>query len=223
MDGSCRVSWIQSIVVVVAKEKMDLMTDIIQRFQHRKVRVVPGGPTRHRSICNGVLALGEEEEERERPAGGRPKVVIIHDAVRPFVEEDFLHKIALAAKEQGVSMIKAKLTKNIETQIHLSCCCFLSWFGFSCILVISMLCFQQRATVICWWDYCSTTLVAAQPTTSLWFKDMITNLNPSLEQSFTWSFSPLCLHLPFAPTCQWSLQLLSHLVLLAIILYISYL
>ncbi|XP_005947219.2 D-ribitol-5-phosphate cytidylyltransferase isoform X1 [Haplochromis burtoni] len=91
--------WIQSIVVAVAKENMDLMTDIIQRFKHRKVRAVPGGSTRHRSICNGVLALGEEE----RPAVGRPKVVIIHDAVRPFVEEDFLYKIAMAAKEQGAA------------------------------------------------------------------------------------------------------------------------
>ncbi|XP_070691944.1 D-ribitol-5-phosphate cytidylyltransferase [Pempheris klunzingeri] len=90
-----RVSWIQSIVVVVAKENMDLMTDILQRFQHRKVRAVPGGSTRHRSICNGVLALGEEAH--------RPKVVIIHDAVRPFVEEDFLYKIAMAAKEQGAA------------------------------------------------------------------------------------------------------------------------
>ncbi|KAE8289225.1 D-ribitol-5-phosphate cytidylyltransferase [Larimichthys crocea] len=92
-----RVPWIQRIVVVVAKENVDLMTDIIQRFQHRKVRVVPGGSTRHRSICNGVLALGEGEEEE------RPKVVIIHDAVRPFVEEDFLYKIAMAAKEQGAA------------------------------------------------------------------------------------------------------------------------
>ncbi|XP_037640257.1 D-ribitol-5-phosphate cytidylyltransferase isoform X2 [Sebastes umbrosus] len=98
-----RVSWIQSIVVVVAKENMDLMTDIVQRFQHRKVRAVPGGSTRHRSIFNGVLALGEGEEEEERPAADRPKVVIIHDAVRPFVEEDFLYKIAMAAKEQGAA------------------------------------------------------------------------------------------------------------------------
>ncbi|XP_039662385.1 D-ribitol-5-phosphate cytidylyltransferase isoform X3 [Perca fluviatilis] len=91
-----RVSWIQSIVVVVAKENMDLMTDIVQRFQHKKVRAVPGGSTRHRSICNGVRALGDAEEER-------PKVVIIHDAVRPFVDEDLLYKIAMAAEEQGCS------------------------------------------------------------------------------------------------------------------------
>uniref|UniRef100_UPI0037E93228 D-ribitol-5-phosphate cytidylyltransferase n=1 Tax=Semicossyphus pulcher TaxID=241346 RepID=UPI0037E93228 len=97
-----RVSWIQNIVVVVAKENMALMTDIIQRFQHRKVRAVAGGSTRHRSIYNGVLALGGDGEE-ESPAADRPKVVIIHDAVRPFVEEDFLYKIAMAAKEQGAA------------------------------------------------------------------------------------------------------------------------
>ncbi|XP_078108291.1 D-ribitol-5-phosphate cytidylyltransferase isoform X2 [Sander vitreus] len=91
-----RVSWIQSVVVVVAKENMDLMTDIVQRFQHKKVRAVPGGSTRHRSICNGVRALGDGEEER-------PKVVIIHDAVRPFVDEDLLYKIAMAAEEQGAA------------------------------------------------------------------------------------------------------------------------
>lgn len=101
---SRRVSWIQTIAVVVAKENTDLMTDIIQRFQHRKVRVVPGGSTRHRSICNGVLTLGSVQDEEEGGSTSeRPKVVIIHDAVRPFVEEDFLYKIAMAAKEQGVS------------------------------------------------------------------------------------------------------------------------
>ncbi|XP_054636988.1 D-ribitol-5-phosphate cytidylyltransferase [Dunckerocampus dactyliophorus] len=96
-----RVSWIQSVVVVVAKENMDLMADIIQRFHHTKVRVVPGGSTRHKSIRNGVLALAEQEKEGS--TAGRPKVVIIHDAVRPFVEEDFLYKITMAAREHGAA------------------------------------------------------------------------------------------------------------------------
>ncbi|XP_029928424.1 D-ribitol-5-phosphate cytidylyltransferase isoform X4 [Myripristis murdjan] len=95
-----RVSWIQSIVVVVAKESTELMTDIVQRFQHKRIRVVQGGSTRHRSIFNGVRALGEGGDGAPRV---KPKVVIIHDAVRPFVEEDFLYKIATAAKEHGAA------------------------------------------------------------------------------------------------------------------------
>ncbi|XP_068616498.1 D-ribitol-5-phosphate cytidylyltransferase [Brachionichthys hirsutus] len=97
-----RVSWIQRIVVVVAQESVALMTDILRRFRHRKVRVVPGGSTRHRSIRNGVMAL-EDGEDGTSPAAGKPKVVLLHDAVRPFVEEDFLYKIAMAAEEQGAA------------------------------------------------------------------------------------------------------------------------
>lgn len=76
------------------------MMDILQRFHHRKVRVVHGGDTRHRSIFNGIRALHEGEDGS---ALNKPKVVLIHDAVRPFVEEDFLLKIAMAAKEQGAA------------------------------------------------------------------------------------------------------------------------
>lgn len=105
-----RVSWIQRIMVVVAKENTELMTDIIQRYQHTKVQTVPGGSTRHRSICNGVLALGDNGEHE------RPEVVIIHDAVRPFVEEDFLHKIVMTAKEQGaVGAIRPLVSTVIAT------------------------------------------------------------------------------------------------------------
>ncbi|KAG9345228.1 hypothetical protein JZ751_009774 [Albula glossodonta] len=93
-----RVGWIEHIVVVVAKDNLDLMVTIVQQFGHKKVKVVLGGSTRHRSIFNGLKAF---EATGEECAPTKPKVVIIHDAVRPFVEEDFLVKIAVAAKEQG--------------------------------------------------------------------------------------------------------------------------
>ncbi|XP_066538702.1 D-ribitol-5-phosphate cytidylyltransferase isoform X2 [Hoplias malabaricus] len=95
-----RISWIRTIVVVVAKESYDQMLQVIHSFHHTKVKVVEGGTTRHRSIFNGLQAF---HESTEGPSLIRPKVVIIHDAVRPFVEEDFLLKITLAAKEQGAS------------------------------------------------------------------------------------------------------------------------
>ncbi|XP_053699863.1 D-ribitol-5-phosphate cytidylyltransferase isoform X2 [Synchiropus splendidus] len=91
-----RLPWVQNIVVVVAKENMEPMTDIVQRFQHRKVRAVPGGSTRHRSIYEGLCSLDWEPTER-------PKVVIIHDAVRPFVEEELVRKIAVEADKHGAA------------------------------------------------------------------------------------------------------------------------
>ncbi|KAJ8354513.1 hypothetical protein SKAU_G00220800 [Synaphobranchus kaupii] len=95
-----RIAWIENIVVVVAKNSIDLMVKVVQQFGHKKVKVVLGGSTRHRSIFNGLKAFEEREEDS---ALKKPKVVIIHDAVRPFVEEDFLLKIAIAAKQQGAS------------------------------------------------------------------------------------------------------------------------
>ncbi|XP_051963248.1 D-ribitol-5-phosphate cytidylyltransferase isoform X1 [Xyrauchen texanus] len=95
-----RLSWIGTIVVVIAKENHDLMLNIVRKFNHTKVKVVHGGTTRHRSIFNGLQAFSNTSDDSLTP---KPKVVIIHDAVRPFVEEDLLLKITLAAKEQGAS------------------------------------------------------------------------------------------------------------------------
>lgn len=78
-----------------------MMADILHKYNHTKVKIVEGGPTRHRSIFNGLLAFSEPGVG---PKLQKPKVVIIHDAVRPFLEEDFLLKITLAAKEQGVCL-----------------------------------------------------------------------------------------------------------------------
>lgn len=86
---------------MVAKENHDLMLNIVQKFNHTKVKVVHGGTTRHRSIFNGLQAFSSTTD----PLTPKPKVVIIHDAVRPFVEEDLLLKITLAAKEQGVRFL----------------------------------------------------------------------------------------------------------------------
>lgn len=76
------------------------MLNIVREFHHTKVKVVHGGTSRHRSIFNGLQAFSNNTDDSLTP---KPKVVIIHDAVRPFVEEDLLLKITLAAKEEGVS------------------------------------------------------------------------------------------------------------------------
>ncbi|XP_028835817.1 D-ribitol-5-phosphate cytidylyltransferase isoform X2 [Denticeps clupeoides] len=104
-----RVPWIERIVVVVAKESHSLMTDIVEKFNHAKVKIVHGGSTRHRSIFCGLQAFAETDESLLH----KPKVVIIHDAVRPFVEEDFLHKITMAAKEQGASGAMRPLVSTV--------------------------------------------------------------------------------------------------------------
>ncbi|KAM8967112.1 D-ribitol-5-phosphate cytidylyltransferase [Pelodytes ibericus] len=96
-----RVRWIKDIVVVVAPESIDLMKTIIHKYGHKRITVVEGGSTRHRSIFNGLKVF--LERDIPDPTVGKPEVVIIHDAVRPFVDEEFLFRVADAAREHGAA------------------------------------------------------------------------------------------------------------------------
>ncbi|KAI0232911.1 D-ribitol-5-phosphate cytidylyltransferase [Lamellibrachia satsuma] len=88
-----RIPWIDNIVVTVSPESIQSMQDIVSCFNHKRVLLVPGGFVRHRSIYNGVKALEKVS----------PDVVVIHDAVRPLVDEDTVKQVAVAAWEYGSS------------------------------------------------------------------------------------------------------------------------
>ncbi|XP_006880322.1 PREDICTED: isoprenoid synthase domain-containing protein [Elephantulus edwardii] len=105
-----RVCWIKDIVVAVTRENMEAMEDIIQRYQHERISLVESGVTRHRSIFNGLKALAEVGSNSKL---SKPEVVIIHDAVRPFVEEDILLKVVTAAKEHGAAGVIRPLVSTV--------------------------------------------------------------------------------------------------------------
>ncbi|XP_048160267.1 D-ribitol-5-phosphate cytidylyltransferase isoform X2 [Corvus hawaiiensis] len=96
-----RISWISDVIVVVSPENTETMKTIIEKYGHKKVTVVKGGITRHRSIFNGLKVFAENEFSSHLLQ--KPEVVIIHDAVRPFVEEDIVAKVVMAAKEHGAA------------------------------------------------------------------------------------------------------------------------
>ncbi|XP_072910234.1 D-ribitol-5-phosphate cytidylyltransferase isoform X3 [Hemitrygon akajei] len=96
-----RVHWIKEIVVVVSQQNFEFMNSVIGQFGHSRTTVVVGGLTRHQSIFNGLKAFVENQPHQSWLM--KPEVVIIHDAVRPFVEEDILYRVATAAKEHGAA------------------------------------------------------------------------------------------------------------------------
>ncbi|XP_038653405.1 D-ribitol-5-phosphate cytidylyltransferase isoform X2 [Scyliorhinus canicula] len=96
-----RVHWIKEIVVVVSKQNFELMNSIIDQYGHSRAIVVEGALTRHQSIFNGLKAFVVNRSPSSWLE--KPDVVIIHDAVRPFVEEDILFRVATAAKEYGAA------------------------------------------------------------------------------------------------------------------------
>ena len=88
------------------------MEEIIAQGDLTKTHLVKGSSTRHRSIRNCVEALSKDVVEGDGLSiatadcvvkDEEDAVVIVHDAVRPFVNEETLRKIATAANEHGVN------------------------------------------------------------------------------------------------------------------------
>ncbi|XP_043928616.1 D-ribitol-5-phosphate cytidylyltransferase isoform X2 [Protopterus annectens] len=101
MQAFEKAQWIKDIVVVVARENTDFMKSVVCKYGHQRITLVEGGSTRHRSIFLGLKAFTETQSCL--PSLSKPKVVIIHDAVRPFVEEDLLSRVAIAAHKSGAA------------------------------------------------------------------------------------------------------------------------
>ena len=70
------------------------MQQLLKEYGHSKTIVTLGDSARHRSICNGIRHLASSAKE--------PDGVVIHDAVRPFVDEQIVNEVASAANEHGV-------------------------------------------------------------------------------------------------------------------------
>uniref|UniRef100_A0A8C6YCI7 CDP-L-ribitol pyrophosphorylase A n=1 Tax=Naja naja TaxID=35670 RepID=A0A8C6YCI7_NAJNA len=96
-----RINWISDVVVVVSPENIEIMKSIIRKYGHQRTTVVEGGLTRHRSIFNGLKVFVKGNTFCVLLQ--KPEIIVIHDAVRPFVEEDILFKVVMAAKDHGCS------------------------------------------------------------------------------------------------------------------------
>jgi len=113
------VPWLQAIVVPVAPDRVaELQTLADGPWHLRKVRFVEGGATRHRSIWAGLKAL-EQPPGTTAAVGDAavpPDVVIVHDAVRPFVDSDTVRRVALAAHAHGAGECLLRVLLRLRTR-----------------------------------------------------------------------------------------------------------
>ncbi len=63
-----------------------------------KVQMVEGGDNRQQSVANALAEL----EKRSRPAAD--DIVLVHDAVRPFVEGEIIRSVIAAAAKHGAAI-----------------------------------------------------------------------------------------------------------------------
>lgn len=85
---------IEAITVVCLTDWIAELKGLLKRFGITKViKIVPGGETGHDSIYYGLAAMKETTKDEE--------IVLIHDGVRPLINEELISRNIEAVKKYG--------------------------------------------------------------------------------------------------------------------------
>jgi 2-C-methyl-D-erythritol 4-phosphate cytidylyltransferase len=60
----------------------------------KKIHLVEGGEHRQQSVANAMTSISAADDD----------IVLVHDAVRPFVTEEIIHDVILAAQKHGAAI-----------------------------------------------------------------------------------------------------------------------
>lgn len=100
-------SEIDAIVIACKEEWISYLNHLLYKYRIEKVRkVVPGGETGQMSIYNGLVAA-------EEICNGENSVVLIHDGVRPLINEKLISENIASVKKNGSAITTAKVTETI--------------------------------------------------------------------------------------------------------------
>jgi 2-C-methyl-D-erythritol 4-phosphate cytidylyltransferase len=98
---------VHEIVLVVPSTELDAVRDLVQPWRMEKIKaIVAGGDERHHSVRNGLQALSAEIS-----------IVLIHDGVRPMVEEAMIRRV-LEGVDQCGSAVAAVPPKDTVKSGH---------------------------------------------------------------------------------------------------------
>lgn len=100
---------VDAIVIVCIADWIEYLKKLLGKYGIDKVRsVVPGGKNGQESIYNGLRAVKEFAQD--------DSVVLVHDGVRPFVNETLISDCIRTVKEKGSAVT---VTPAIETIVTL--------------------------------------------------------------------------------------------------------
>jgi 2-C-methyl-D-erythritol 4-phosphate cytidylyltransferase len=96
---------IREIVLVVPDGWVDYTkSEIVDKFHLGKVtKIISGGKERQQSVENGLNALSN-----------KPEIVVIHDAVRPFVTLDIIEEVVAEASKSGGAIAAFPSTDTLK-------------------------------------------------------------------------------------------------------------
>jgi 2-C-methyl-D-erythritol 4-phosphate cytidylyltransferase len=95
---------IDEIVLIFNKEGLQVVRDFVKEYKLKKVaRVIAGGATRKESVRNGLEVVDS-----------KTKFVVIHDGVRPFVDEGCITRVIEEAKECGAAVLGVPVKSTMK-------------------------------------------------------------------------------------------------------------
>ncbi|WP_038055939.1 2-C-methyl-D-erythritol 4-phosphate cytidylyltransferase [Thermodesulfobacterium hydrogeniphilum] len=107
---------IDGIIISTSYNYFQLIEKLINKYNFKKVlKIVEGGKTRQESVYNGVKACPEEAQ-----------IILVHDAVRPFVSFKIINDVIQASIKYGAAVpgipvrdtlnkaSKGKILQNID-------------------------------------------------------------------------------------------------------------
>jgi 2-C-methyl-D-erythritol 4-phosphate cytidylyltransferase len=95
---------VSEIVVAVRAEDVDWVAEMLAReFPGERVRVVAGGNSRQQSVENALTTLPSDTT-----------LVAVHDAVRPFIDLDTIHRVFDEAAESGAAIVGVPVIDTVK-------------------------------------------------------------------------------------------------------------
>jgi 2-C-methyl-D-erythritol 4-phosphate cytidylyltransferase len=93
--------------IFVIADESDFTTcqkSVLSPFQYRKVcELIPGGETRQHSVFNGLRALSDDVD-----------FVVVHDGVRPFINDEIIFGCLAAAADCGAAVSAVPVKETIK-------------------------------------------------------------------------------------------------------------
>lgn len=98
---------IDGIAVACVEEWIPYLKELIEKYRLEKVRaVIPGGRTGQDSIFEGIKAV-------DQLAQGDGHIVLIHDGVRPLINEQIITNCIKSVRENGSAITVAPAVETI--------------------------------------------------------------------------------------------------------------
>jgi len=95
---------VSEIVVAVRAEDVEWVAEMLGReFPAWRVRVVEGGNSRQQSVENALRTVGPDTD-----------LVAVHDAVRPFIDLETIHKVFDEAAETGAAIVGVPAVDTVK-------------------------------------------------------------------------------------------------------------